>query len=398
MLRPQSWHIRAWGTAGLMEGDMSEGDVWSLPDSPGTGDAGNAGNSPAAQAAAPTSATSGPAEPNPTAYSSPGSLGYPAFPVMPNRPRDPADLAWLTAGVLFILAAVLQAAMLFSSTHKPSGDEPLYDTVGFDVDFGVGVILMLACGALLLQRSAREPVGGFAVGFGLFTSVGGFSQLRPSRARADFGGLGAWLLDGVFTLIVAATVIVVIVLLRRRERVSDGRTWGERRVDRVIVVLLGLTGAVLWSISFLLTSRRIVVGSISSHVDRTYECCTWSQNDGWKQVAIPAASVTIVVLALIAATLRSKLRAAGMLAGVVACGLSTVASALVNRIAPLPALYGVHYRQQLPLDITIGYSVLTGFWVAVVGMLLLSAAAIARLALGARKAAYPPNELERIAS
>jgi hypothetical protein len=40
----------------------------------------------------------------------------------------------------------------------------------------------------------------------------------------------------------------------------------------------------------------------------------------------------------------------------------------------------------------------SGFWTGVAALLLLGAAAVSRSALGARKAAYPPNELERIAS
>lgn len=344
---------------------MSEGDAWSAPDSGGA----------------------------------PGSAAYAAYPAMPKQPRDPDYVIWLSASVLFLVAGLLQAIMLLVHGHQITGTlEPLYDSVGFDVDFGVKALFMIACGVLLLNRRTREWAGGFAVGFGLFTLADYFWRLRPAELKSDFVTLGSWLYVAVYALGAAASVVALVALLRRRRTVGDARSRAERRVDRLVVVVLVFVAAVLWMVGTSLAWNRIGVGTGSGGIQHTEECCSWSQDNGWKQTAIVVGAITALALALFAATLNSKLRSTGVLFGIVAAGLPSVVSSVLTAIAPLPTAYGVHYRDFIPADTRIVVTVTTGFWTGVAALLLLCAAAVSRLALGARKAAYPQNELERIAS
>ena len=331
----------------------------------------------------------------------PSAAGYPrSVGVRPVLPPDPDYLAWLTVGVFFLIAGVLHAAVLFTRAHMVAGSVgPAYETIAIDAVFGARIVVMLGCGALLLVPRARALAGGLAVGFGLTLLSGYFWQLRPSNLRSQLYGLGSWLLVGAFALVTAATIIVLVVLLRRRERVSDARTAAERRADRVAAVALGFAGAALWWIATTLTWYRIgLSGSGGSGILTTDECCSWSQDDGWKQVGILVGGATILVLALFAATVNSKLRAAGLLLGVVAASLQDVVLSAITQIAPMPTLYGIHYRQLIPGDINIVSTATAGFWLSLVAVLLLSVAAVSRLALGPRKAAYPQSDLERIAS
>ena len=96
--------------------------------------------------------------------------------------------------------------------------------------------------------------------------------------------------------------------------------------------------------------------------------------------------------------LRSKIRAAGVLLGLVAAGTPAVLTSVVNFIAPMPTLYGIHYRRLIGPEIKVVASPVGGFWLGIAALLMLCLAAISRLTLGPRKAAYPQNELERIAT
>ncbi len=354
---------------GFSEGEweMSEGDVWSVHEPQTAADAEGVGSGAAPQV----------------------SLG---------RPQDPDYAAWLIAGVLFLLAGVLQAAVLFVDTRSLSGSEPVYDSIAFDLEFGMGAAALLACGTLLLVRRARELAGALATGLGLAVLTGYFWQLRPSKLKSLLGGHGSWLLVGTYTMLALGTVTVLTVVLRRRERVVESRTKAERRADRVVAVVLGFGGAVFGCIAGALAWYRFGVGPASGGgIQSTFECCSWSQADGWMQSAVLANGATIVVLALFAATARSRFRAAGLLLGVVMAGLPDFAIAVAVQVAPLPTFYGIHFRQQFPDTIAVGTAT-PGFWLGLIGLLLLSAAAVTRLALGSRTAAYPQNELERIAS
>jgi hypothetical protein len=324
----------------------------------------------------------------------------PAPSIVLERPRDTGFLAWVIAGILFLAAGVLQAATLFTDSRQVTGVVgPGYETVAFDVVFGIRTVVMLACGVLLLVSRVREFAGGLAVGFGLELLAGYFWQLRPSTVTSLFVGHGWWLLVGAYSALAMGTVIALVVLLRRRERVREQRTGAERRVDRVAAVSLGFAGAVFWWIAAALTWYRLSVTLSSGGSPLSRECCSWSDDDGWKQVGILAGGATIVVLALFAATARSKLRAVGLLLGAVAAGLQDLAVVIAIQVAPMPTMYGIHYRRVLPADSgSIAGTGTPGFWLALIGLLLLSGAAVTRLALGSRKAAYPQNELERIAS
>lgn len=373
---------------------MSTDDVWSVPDTRNAGEVGDAGAIEGTQGMPGGQVAMRPPCPNPAA-----AVGYSAYPVMPARPPEPYPWAWLTAGILLLIAGVLQAAVLLANSNNGVFVESGYYSLGLDVIYGVRAATMVACGALIFVRRTREFGGGLTVGFALVFVTNHMWQLDPTWLKFEANRFGTWLAYGVFALVFASAVIVLIVLLpRRRDRVGERRTRAERRLDRIVAVALGFTGALLWTIATLLGWLRLGEGTPTGGVDQVSECCSWAQDNGLKQVGILVGGAMAIVLALFAATLRSKIRAVGLLLGVVAAGLSDVLSQVASQIAPMQTVYGFHYRQIVPAGLRIVVTGAGGFWLALAAMLILCGAAVSRLMLGPRKAAYPQNELERIAT
>jgi hypothetical protein len=97
--------------------------------------------------------------------------------------------------------------------------------------------------------------------------------------------------------------------------------------------------------------------------------------------------LTLLVFALLAATLSSKILAAGMLIGAAALPFPTFAQVIMLIVAPMRSFYGFSApKDQIATQISIGPA--AGFWLDLFGMLLLVGAAVARLRLGPHRNPY----------
>lgn len=316
-----------------------------------------------------------------------GECGVTAEAVEPQHERG--RVVWVFAAGFFFAAAVAQTATLFVRTLVGSSSQMLYDSLGLDIAQFVRAALSLACGVLLINRRTRDAACGLALSLTLIDDSRYFWKLRPSTLTTEYDALGIWLSWGVFALQSLGAVAVVVLLVRRQAR----RGARQRRADRIVAVLLGFSGAVLWAISNPLASNRVTVGSVSGGSGRPRQCCSWTQVDSWNHVAIVLSAVTMIALALVAATVRAKARAAGFLFGLALAPLGDVAWSITSSIAPMPSLYGFHYRQYISASVTVADTPAAGFWIGLAGIVLIAAAGAFRLLLGPREDRYLVPEL-----
>ena len=101
----------------------------------------------------------------------------------------------------------------------------------------------------------------------------------------------------------------------------------------------------------------------------------------------------MIALALVAATVRAKARAAGFLFGMALASLGDVVWSITSSIAPMPSLYGFHYHQYISPFLTVTDTPAAGFWIGSLGIVLIAAAGASRLLLGPREDRYLVPEL-----
>ncbi|HEU5353091.1 MAG TPA: hypothetical protein VFU65_01440 [Actinocrinis sp.] len=307
-------------------------------------------------------------------------------------------MAWLVAGVLFLLGGLAEAAALFARTLGGSTNQHVYESLGLLVGQCVKAVILLACGVLIMNRRTRDTACGLALGVVLIVDTNSFWRLRPSRLSSEYDALGISVSLANFALQAAGAIVVLVLVIRQRTRRTGHtrrtrRGAPQRRADRVAAVLLGFGGAVLLTISNLLTSYRLTLGTIFGGPQRSQECCSWAQNDGWNHVAVVLGGTAMIALALLAATVRAKARAAGLLFGMALVSIPDVALTFASSVAPKQTFLGFHYRQFVGSDITLSFTPTAGFWIELVGMLLIAGAGICRLLLGPREDRYLVPEL-----
>jgi len=307
----------------------------------------------------------------------------------PRGQRENNRVAWLTAAVLFIAAGLAELAALLARTQLGPTTQPLYESAGTIVGQGIKAAVLVGCGALLRNRKTRDAACGLALGLVLIVDTNYFWKLRPSRLSREYDALGIWLSLAVLVLQTAGALVVLVLVVRQRAH----RRGRQRRVDRVVAVLLGFIGAVLWVASNVLASYRLGVGTIFGGVQHSETCCSWAQNDGWNHLAVVLGGIAMIALALVAATVRAKARAAGFLFGMALVAFADVAVSVVSSLAPEPTFLGFHHRQLVGPSVIVTFTPTAGFWVELFAMLLLGAAGAFRLLLGPRMDRYRVSEL-----
>lgn len=303
--------------------------------------------------------------------------------------RESNQAAWLVAAALFIAAGLAEIATLFAHTQLGPRTQPLYESIGPIVGQGIKAAVLVGCGALLRNRKTRDAACGLALSIVLIVDTNFFWKLRPSRLSREYDALGIWLSLAVFVLQTTGALVVLILVIRQQAH----RRGRQRRADRVAAVLLGFTGAVLWVASNALTSYRLGVGTVFNGVQHSETCCSWAQNDGWNHVAVILGGIAMIALALVAATVRAKTRAAGFLFGMALVPFGDVVVSVVSSLAPEPTFLGFHYRQLVGPSVIVTFTPTAGFWVELLAMLLLGAAGAFRLLLGPRTDRYRVSEL-----
>ena len=347
---------------------MTTDDSWAVPE---------AREETGAQVAEPVSQ---PAQP--TAHY--GDFGSAGAGITGKRPgRITSDLLLRTASGLLIGSALTKVWSLF--THVGI-NPPQYEYTSELARSAYVLILIFVAAVLLLLPRTREVAQGAVIAFAVILLSRDFRELRPSALNAQQGRSAHWAVDAGFVLTVGAAVLVVIRILGEARSPRDRQS----RADRIVAVLGGLVGAVLWFVATLLDSVRATERAGPAAPAVTAGCCGWTHTGDWNRAVFIATGVALLLLALLAATGRSRPRAVGLILGTALLLAADLLDTTVQLIAPVASTFGAtRVDQAARQGFELTMSPLAGYWIAVLALLLFAVVAALRYALAPRRAPYP---------
>jgi len=383
---------------------MSNDDAWSLPDSSAV-PAGSAESVGSAGSVAPVEPAADPAVPGipgvgvATVTAASGAVldAAPAAALGAGvgiagglgaieRPRtaQPDRVLWLIAAGLFLVAGAAEIAYLFGQSEVFFPGQHNYDVLAVVTARGLYAVILIADAVLLLLPRTRQVAAGLAMSVSLLSIAYDFGVFRPIVFKLE-DHVAVWArVGGLVFVAVGGPVALVAVIRRPRASVAAVRR-RQSRVDRVAAMTLGFFGAAIVVLGSCLDSFR---AQLSVGTDQeSFQCCGWSHSSGWAQAQLAVGGFALLLLAVLAATLSSKILAAGVLIGAALQSLPTLAQVVILIVAPVKSFYGFAAPQgEIASGISIGPA--AGFWLDLFGMLLLVAAAVARLRLGQRRNPY----------
>jgi hypothetical protein len=368
---------------------MSSDDAWSVPDSGAAPPAPAAAAGPAADPSAPEAApalvpTLAPATASAMAPGPESGIGTGLGAIRRQQAPEPNRALWPTVAGLFLAAGVTQVVYLFAHSETFVPGQANYELLSIDAFYGLRAVLVFACGALLLTERTRELAGGLALSVSVLSLAFYFASLRPSVINGTADRLARYMGAGATVLLIGAGIVALVAVLRERRRGVVHRR--QSRTNRVIAVVAGFLGAVFLLVGECIASYRVELRTQLG--EQTVQCCGLSRVSGWSAAELLVGTGVTLVLAVFAATLRSRKFAAGLLFGTTVLPLSNVAQVAALSAAPVQSIYGFNHRFSGFASIGVTSTPLAGFWLALLGLLLLAAAAVARLLLGARKNPY----------
>jgi hypothetical protein len=370
---------------------MSSDDAWSIPDTSATPAASAMSAVPAADPVVPGAVPDAASAAVPAVAAVPrtvadagvgiaGGLGV----IQRQRIAEPNRALWLIVAALFLVAGLTQIVYLLAHSETFLPGQPNYELLAIDAYYGLRAVLMFACGALLLNRRTRELAAGLALSVSALSLAFYFGTLRPSVITGTGDRLAIYMGVGATVIITVAGIVAFVAVVRERR---EGRVYGRQsRVDRVVAVAAAFFGAMILFAGECTDTYRVALQTTLG--DESVQCCGWSKMSSWRAAELLVGAAVTLVLAVFAATLRSKKFAAGLLFGTTVLPLSPVAQVVALSAAPLQSLYGFHYTSSPLIPKWVTGSPVAGFWLQLFGVLLLVSAAVARLLLGRRRNPY----------
>jgi len=278
---------------------------------------------------------------------------------------------------------VAQIGYLFSRSETFAVGQSNYDILAIDGHYGLRAVLLAGSGVLLLLRRTRDLAAGLVLSVSLLAVAFDFGLLRPAVLHRQ-DDLATWTTVGALGVLAVAGVLV-LVAVARQNRPAEARRRQDRK-DRVAAVTLGFFGAAILFLGVCLDSVQVRLASAADAP--AFQCCGWSHVDGWQQIGMALGGTAIVVLAVFAATLRWKALAAGLLVGVTWLPLAKAVEYVLIIVAPEKSFIGYNNSLSSLASIRLSAAPMGGFWLLLVGVLLLVAAAVSRLRLGRRENPY----------
>jgi hypothetical protein len=308
-------------------------------------------------------------------------IGY-----LPPRPAERGQVLLPVAAGLAALSAGSLFGVLFTHSSVYGSRYPLYDYLEEATFYGTHAVIMLACSILLLIHRTRAWAAGLMLGLGAVWLAHYYNSALPFEFKQEHDGLAAGLHAAAFVLTMAAAAVALVAVLRQPR---PDRRIRPSRSDRIAAVALGLAGAVLLAAAQLANWDALTAHPASGAADPPEYCCGWSSHvDLWAKGALAATAVALPVIALVAVVLRSRILAAGLLIGAAATSLADVARSIVLAANPMEALYGLHYPREIFNGGYVTAQPVVGFWLGLIGILLLTAAGVSRLLLSPRPGPY----------
>ena len=315
------------------------------------------------------------------------SAGLPSPAPKPGTP--PYQPVHAVIASLLVLSALATVVWLFISKLGPDGAVERYR---FPVQDGANGFLALSClaiAACVLSRGGREFGLALGAAFALCMLAGELHNLNPALYAGSQADPFQWLFGVAELFRVVAGVLCGLASWRargpaaRRPAPRARRDLELLRRQRLLYLLAAIFGVVPLAIGTMVDWESISAPGIG----QSYECCTFAQETAWERADIIALPVALAVCVLFAAISGSRARSAGWLLGPALSGAEFVVEFVVEALWPTQSAYGIGAA---PAAAEVHVTLLTGFWLMLLGTLVLLAAAIVRARLRSQARPYGP--------
>ena len=301
-------------------------------------------------------------------------------------PGTPYKPVYAVIAGLLVLSVIGVVAWLCVGTSTAPNIVPLYRFPVRDAINGLRIIYSLVIAALILSRRRREFALALGAAFGFCAFSNELADLNPALYAGPQASPFQYLDAGAELCTLAASVLCALTLWRRRVPEKRPAPRGRRDLDllrrhRSLCLLVGIFGVLPQVMGFVVDSVSILVPG----ADEPIGCCDFTQLAGWSRVQVIGSAVVSVICVLIAVIDRSRVRSAAWLLGPALLGVVYVAGLLAEALLPTPLAAGSGLGADEEPQVTL----VAGFWLILLGTLVLLAAAVIlpRLRYGPRPTA-----------
>lgn len=285
--------------------------------------------------------------------------------------------------VFFVLAAIAQTTWLFVGKATILSDNSISRYPNQATTNAVVIALYLVIAAFVLSRRSREFGLALALALPVSFLLANMHDLRPSNYFGAFAPSGQYLF-GIAKLCILAGGFTAGLEWRWRSLATPRTPASSPRRDvellrrqRLLCLLAGVFGIVPFAIGLMIDSMTITVAG----VDRSETCCTFAQRSGWEKADAIGFVAVLALFVVFAAIDRSRARSVAWLLAPTLLGVANILGLLAELAWPAQSFLG-----DTSLDLRI--SLIAGFWLQLLGTLVLLAAAAIRSGLD--KAAAEP--------
>lgn len=278
---------------------------------------------------------------------------------------------------LFALSAVLQAVWLFTGKLTSASVEANYRDPQEVASFGLMILLSLVVAACVAKRASRE----FGLALALVVAVGILGAFLDNLRPSSYLGSEATFSHEVYgASLLCALAGGFTAGLEWRYRSLESPPAQKARRNRRLVRdqrLLCLLAAIFGAVPFVIGSALDNVSVFVPSLGYSFSCCSLAQRTGGGKADYFAFSAVLIAFIVFAAIDRSPIRSTAWLIGPAVLGLSIVAASIAEVIWPDASFNGFGVVPIMHLQA----SALPGFWLVLIGALVLLAAAAIRARL-----------------
>jgi hypothetical protein len=305
------------------------------------------------------------------------------------------------ASRLYVVVAVLYFAA--SATHPvwlaiaPSGRLDglhMYDFPQQDANKGYVLLLFAAVGTLVLIRRSRVFGLGLAIALPTLWLASDPGNLRPTlftRASDERTSTVVFVSFEVATVVAAALAVFALRDLLRRQPPAAAAERAQQFRIRVLCIAVGaLFGGGLWLASGFANWRMDHYGLPDFGELHTYSCCNFTDYNNFGKAGILGGFVVAAGFAVAAGFIKSRALSVAWLLGPTLFKAARLPEIGIRAIFPRQSLLGWSLAQRYSTYV-VSTTLLSGFWLALCGTLVVIIAAGLRLRIG-RQSAGPYSQ------
>lgn len=295
----------------------------------------------------------------------------------------------VVVAVLYFVASAMHPVWLAIAPSGRFGDPHAYAFPQQDANKGYVLLLFAAVGTLVLIRRSRVFGLGLAVALPalwLATDPGNFRPSLFTRSPDVRAAMLVFVFFELATVVAAALAAFALRDLLRRE--PPAAVTGRAQKLRIRVLCLGAGAALgggLWLLSDLMSWRVDHFGFPELGELHTYYCCNFTADTNFGKAGVLGSFVAAAGFAVAAGFIRSRALSVAWLLGPTlfkAAGLPDIG---IRAIFPRQSLLGWNAAQRFS-GYVVSTTLLSGFWLALGGTLVVIIAACLRLRIGRQPA------------